>query len=206
MLDAHGQPDPGFNAPRRIDRGITEMFGLTKGLLADGTVAEGEARLLWDWIAANQDVAQCWPGNELTRRLKAVFADGHVSAEELDDLREIMRRAVGGIAGIHDTKNTSTALPFNDPQPPLEITDRVFVLTGRFACGCRSECEERVKRAGGWVEKNVTARTDILVVGYYGSRDWIQTAHGRKIEKAVRYREKHGRPWIISEEHWATHV
>jgi hypothetical protein len=42
-----------------------------------------------------------------------------------------------------------------------------------------------------------------LIVGTFGSRDWVHTSFGRKIEKAVTYRRAGQRLAIISEDHWA---
>lgn len=48
---------------------------------------------------------------------------------------------------------------------------------------------------------NITRRTSYLVIGTFGSRDWVHTAFGRKIEKAVSYREAVPLR-IVAEEHW----
>ena len=69
----------------------------------------------------------------------------------------------------------------------MEIPNRTFAFTGRFAYGTRGACEEAVRRIGGWVEPNVTKHADYLIIGTFASRDWLQTGYGRKILKAVEY-------------------
>jgi hypothetical protein len=80
----------------------------------------------------------------------------------------------------------------------LELIDRV-----RFAFGPRKACEEATTDLGGQAKRKVTLETDYVVIGTFGSRDWVQSSFGRKIEKAVEYRENYGSPAIISEDHWA---
>jgi NAD-dependent DNA ligase len=69
--------------------------------------------------------------------------------------------------------------------------------------GPRKRCENEILSRGGIIAPNVTLRTSYLVVGTLGSRDWVNTAFGRKIEKAVEYRERCGASIsIISERRW----
>lgn len=206
ILDPHGQPDPLFNFPRRVERDVAEMLGLAKGVLVDGVVTEDEARFLYDWTAAHPDVVGGWPGKVLARRLRQVFRDGWVSDEERRDLTDLLTELTGGGIYMGGGAEPSTLLPFDDPLPEIEIPNRVFVLTGRFAYGTRDACQDALRSVGGWSEDNVTLDTNYLVIGTFASRDWIQSNWGRKIEKAVRYREENGWPRIITEEHWAAHL
>jgi hypothetical protein len=48
----------------------------------------------------------------------------------------------------------------------------------------------------------VTKRTDYLVIGTFGSRDWVHTSFGRKIEKAVSLRGSGSGIAIAVEDHW----
>jgi hypothetical protein len=42
------------------------------------------------------------------------------------------------------------------------------------------------------------------VIGTFGSTDWVHTAFGRKIEKAVSYRDAGVLLRIVGEDHWAS--
>jgi NAD-dependent DNA ligase len=206
-IDRHGQPIArGFNASRRTERDISEMLGLAKGVLADGEVSSGEAALLNDWMRTHPDVVSTWPGDILARRLSHIFADGRVEEAEREDLAELLRDLVGGVAGILASDNASTTLPLDEPQPDVSFPGQIFVLTGKFAMGPRAACQDIVMRVGGACESSVTQRTTYLVIGTFGSRDWIHTSHGRKIEKAVEYRRKGTGIAIIGEDHWARHL
>jgi NAD-dependent DNA ligase len=89
------------------------------------------------------------------------------------------------------------------PQPhPLVFASQQFVVTGKFAYGARSAVFEAIEALGGSpTDAAPTKTTYYLVVGVFASRGWINTSHGRKIEKAVQLREKGTGINIISEEH-----
>ena len=67
------------------------------------------------------------------------------------------------------------------------------------------ECEEAIVARGGKIKgkAGVSQETDYLVIGEEGSKAWKQDNYGRKIEAAIVSRREHGKPAIISEEHWA---
>ena len=204
--DEQGQPYSGINVERRVRRDMAEMLGLCKGVLADGVVCEEEAFALMTWAEEHPDLALAWPGNVLYRRLRRIFDDGHASGSERDDLAGLMEELVGGTSGTVGGETATTGLPLDDPQPSLEVPDRVFVFTGRFAYGTRRTCEEAVRQLAGWAESGLTKRADYLIIGTFASRDWVQTSYGTKILKAVEYREKYSAPAIVSEQHWVAHL
>lgn len=206
MPNSHGQPDSRYNAERRAERDLCEMLGLAKGVLADGRVNEEEALAFRTWFDSRPEVAAHWPGIAIARRLRAIYSDGSASQDELDDLRDLLSELTGGEAGVICGEVASSELPLDRPPPSIEVTNRVFVLTGRFALGPRKACEESVRRIGGWCDADVTQRTDYLVIGTFASRDWKTSAFGKKILKAMEYRANHGKPRILGEDHWAAHL
>lgn len=204
QTDGNGQPSNlQFNATRRAERDVSEFLGLAKGVLADGTVVEAEAHAVRDWILAHPDASDRWPLNALTGRLQRIFADGHVDDMEREDLASLLADVVGGRATVVAGHDTTTNVPIDQPPPSLRWTGSVFVFTGKFVFAPRQECERQVIRLGGACESTTTKRTNYLVIGTFGSRDWAHTSYGRKIEKAVEYRNA-GQPLaIINEDHWA---
>ncbi len=204
MRDEDGQPlNPAFNAARRLDRDISEMLGLAKGMLADGVVSPSEAALLNDWARLHPETVSCWPGNVLLSRLDRVFADGVVTPEEQSDLADLLRQLTGGAAGVLAGDTASTTLPIDTPPPELVFPGHTFVFTGKFAFGPRRVCEGAVTTLGARAGSSITRDTHYLVIGTFGSRDWIHTSHGRKIEQAVTLRSAGGAIAILSEDHWA---
>ena len=205
IRDLDGQPfNSRFNRARRAERDISEMLGLAKGVLADGQVTDAEANLLRDWLRAHPDAVDGWLGEILWRRLHRIFEDGRVGEVERRDLAQLLSDLVGGKAGILVGDTTATDLPLDQPPPELHFLGSVFVFTGKFAFGLRAACEREVRRLGGLSERGITRRTKYLVIGTFGSRDWVQTSFGRKIEKAVAYRDRGTGLAIVSEDHWAT--
>ncbi len=202
--DFDGQPvSAGFNAQSRTERDISEMLGLVKGILADGVVNERKTLALRDWLRAHPDVTEKWPGEAFSEKLRRIFTDGVITYEECEDLRELLSEMVGGQAGIIGGENASTSLPLDKPVPKIVFPHQVFVFTGKFAFGPRSACEKLTQDAGGICEETVTRRTRYLVVGTFGSRDWIHSPYGRKIEKAVEFKTSGQSISIICEDHWA---
>ena len=93
---------------------------------------------------------------------------------------------------------------FDDPCEPegLVVTGASFCFTGTFVWGSRKLCAQRVVDLGGSFQKNLTTKTDYLVVGAMETRAWAATNYGRKIEAALDGRKTTGSPWIISEMAW----
>jgi len=205
-LDDHGQPFPAFNQARRTERDVSELLGLAKGMLADGEISLAEADMLRDWVASHPDVSGQWPTSCLVERLTRIYADSRVDDEERRDLAGLLKGLVGGDTGILIDKDTASSLPLDQPQPALAWTGRVFVFTGQMAFGPRRECMKHVQMFGGFCEDKVTLRTNYLVIGTFGSRDWAHTSFGRKIQKAVEYRESGIPIAIVSEDHWAAQL
>ena len=201
-LDEHGQPPPIVLQHMRSERDLQEMLGIAKGILMDGVVTDDEVRNFLSWCDRRPQVVSRWPGNQLHRRLVAILEDGVVDERERTELAEILGGLVGGTLGLHGTE-TPSSLPFTRPVPKVEIAGRTFVFSGKFAFGPRPVCEAVTVSMGGLVAPRVTRRTDYLIVGTFVSRDWRHGAFGRKIETAVRYREKRGEPAVVAEDHWA---
>ena len=205
-LDAHGQPNPAYNHLARHSRDISEMIGIVRGILYDGVVSEHEIRGLRDWAGRRPEVVSQWPGSILYERLCSILEDDVVTADERRDLAELLTDLVGGEVRMIGGQVGATTLPIDQPVPVIEIPDRVFVMTGRFAFGPRPVCVEATKSVGGWCENNVTLRTDYVVIGTFSSRDWKVSTFGNKIEKAIDYRTRHGHPAIVSEDVWAAAI
>lgn len=204
-IDLDGQPlNKLFNAERRIERDISEMLGLIKGVLADGKIDDSEIQYFKNWLLSHPDAISIWPCNILAERIEQIFKDGKISEDERIDLQQLFSDLVGGNAGIIGNTNAATMLPLDNPSPAIVYNDNVFVLTGKFAFGPRKVCQQFIQTAGGICEDAVTKRTRYLIIGTFGSLDWVHTTHGRKIEEAVQL-QKAGHPIsIIGEDHWTS--
>lgn len=189
--DPHGQPfNVRFNRARRAERDLCEMLGLVKGILADEFLADQEIRFLANWVSHHPDGVEQWTVNVVKQRLDRILADGRIDEDERGDLTGLLEAIVGGTAGIIQGDDASTQLPLDNPFPQFAWTSSVFVFTGKFAYGTRKDCEREVVRCSGVCEDSITMRTKYLIIGTFGSRDWVHTPFGRKIEKAVRCRDQ----------------
>ena len=57
--------------------------------------------------------------------------------------------------------------------------------------------------AGGTAERNITKHTNFVVLGTYVTPAWAHQSFGRKIEKAMEYRDQLGTGLhIVHEEDW----
>lgn len=201
--DPDGQaPSPRYRAAAVADRDVDELIGIVKGVLADGQVTKGEASFLLEWMESHANVRDDWPISVLYPRVVSALRDGVVSADEESELLGLLASAVGKNGPTRGVGSMSTALPVNDPAPKVEFDGHTFCFTGKFYSGTRDWCESQVLERGG-TNVAVSKKLSYLVIGEIGSRDWIHSTHGRKIEKAVMLRGDGIPIAIVAEEHWA---
>lgn len=198
--DDHNAP-AGIHYRRRIDRGIDELIGMCKGIIADKKVVQAEAEFLQNWIEANSEIQHTWPACVIYDRISRFMEDGILDAEEQKELFQLLKDTSGSLTG-DCFENSSTALPLEPECPELIVEGSLFCFTGKFAFGTRKNCEAEIINLGGRCHSTPAQKTDYLVIGILGSRDWMHTSHGRKIEKAVQLREAGHGVKILSEQMW----
>jgi NAD-dependent DNA ligase len=206
LTDEQGQPRVVFHPDALQDRHIDELIGICRGVVADDIVNEAEARYLAEWIDNHRDYAGVYPFDILYRRLHEMLADGVLDDEESRELVGILKQLTGESKDLPGVADASTSLPVDDPQPPIAVAGSSFVFTGVFTVGTRKKCEEIVVGLGGSMHKTVRKDTDYLVIGDIGSEQWIHSSHGRKIEKAIAYRQNGTGIAIVTEHHWIQYV
>ncbi len=203
MLDDHGRPlNRLYNHKRMNDRSIDELIGMARGIVADAMVNQKEVEFLRSWMEANVSFCEDRIVNQLYCRIHEILIDGVLDEEERQELLGILREFTGESTVVLPA-NMAATFPLCRPAPAVEFPTMAFCLTGKFAYGPRQVCEGVVLERGGHVFERLTMDVDYLVVGTFSSSDWAHTSYGRKIEKGVEYRSKHGRPSIISEDHWS---
>jgi len=197
--DGDGQPlNAFFNRPRRTGRNYDELIGIIRGIIADGRVCRAESDLLARWCLNYGVEAGEWPAGPIVARLNRIYEDGVVTESELDGLKDLLLEVIGG---DEQSVDAATELPLCKPVPAVVFDNNVFVFTGKFASGTRAYCQRETELRGGLCEDSVTLRINYLVIGAMGSRDWIHTPWGRKIERAKELQQSK-RIAIISEETW----
>ncbi|MDR5836610.1 BRCT domain-containing protein [Caballeronia sp. LZ034LL] len=207
-LDRDGQPlIRAFRGQAVAERKLDELIGIVKGVLADGVVSQGEAEFLLQWLEANREVAAIWPANVIYPRLAEALADGVLDLREEGELLELLLQTVGGNkAPSQGDASDSTMLPLTRPAPAVVFPDRSFCFTGKFFSGTRDWCRRQVHERGGFPAEAITKKLHYLVIGEIGSRDWLHSTYGTKIQKAVSHASTGAPLAIVSEEHWVKHL
>ena len=203
-----GQPlNQAFRSAAIVDRQINELIGIVKGVMADGMVHQGEVEFLISWLETNRGALDKWPAKAIYPRLKAALADGNMDLDEEREILDLLLSTVGGnTAPMKGESSNSTSLPYTQPQSLITFDTRLFCFTGKFQSGSRQWCEGQVVSKGGLATGSITKKLHYLVIGEIGSRDWMHSTHGRKIEKAIEYNEAGHSIAILSEQHWFEHL
>lgn len=196
------------NENRNLKRSCESLLGICTGLLADGQLNESEIKFLNQWLLDHEEIASTWPGEVLAIRIKEALSDGVITPDELEHLKLSLSDLIGGTlqeTGV--TGGLSTKMSFDDESAiPIEFSQMAFCFTGQFLYGTRAACERSVQAKGAQSFSDVRKNLDYLVVGTMASRDWANSSHGRKIEKAFDYQSKGSSLLIVSEEHWIRHL
>jgi len=204
FLTSSAAPDSRMTHSRRLDRSTDELIGLCRGILADGAINISEARFLDEWLRRHAEFATSYPFNVLVERLHDALKDGVFEPEEEAQLLEALSKLVGGEtqheeSGAH---SLSCALPLDDPAPAIVYPDHAFAVTGVFVYGSRARVALAIAERGADLKSTMSGKVDYLVIGDVGSRDWVHSSFGRKIEEAVALKEDGSGVAIICERHW----
>lgn len=191
-----------FNRKDIDDRQIDTLIGMGKGLIADGQLNQAEAEFLLTWLVQSRRCSENPIILNLLGKVECFLEDGVLDEEESAELLDVLHKITGDASEFGELAKT-TSLPINHPVPEVWFPDKSFLFTGTCAFGTRKQCQEATERLGGISAKNVTKDLDYLVLGTYVTDSWAHETFGRKIEKAMAYREQGAPLVIIKEEHWA---
>jgi NAD-dependent DNA ligase len=191
-----------YNRKAIQDRQIDTLIGLSKGITADGKVDQTEAEFLQTWLVQNSQSENPIIIN-LLNKVGEMLDDGILDQEESEELLDILHSISGDKTELGEVSKTST-LPTCSPAPSIEYNGSSFLFTGTCAFGTRKKCQSVIESMGGINAKSVTKNLDYLVLGTYVTDSWIHESFGRKIEKAMQYRDSGLPIKIITEEHWLT--
>ena len=192
-----------LHAQRRVEQGLAEMFGLVRGVAADGLVSADEATRLSEWARASPEVASRWPANILARRLERIFADGRLESRERARLSSMLSQLAENPSGLARGFPLATDLPLTRPEPGVTFEGQTFVFAGPMAYGPTHQCEREVTELGGTCERGINRRTDYVVIGALAAGDWAQSEFGALVDEVVQYRARGVPIAVVTEEHWA---
>jgi NAD-dependent DNA ligase len=190
-----------YNKKSIQDRQIDTLIGLSKGLTADDKINQAEANFLHSWLIQNQVASENPLIQNLIIKVNAMLADGQLDDEESSELLALLRSISGESSEIGELAKTSS-LPICSPFPKILFQSNTFLFTGTCAFGTRKQCQEAIESLGGVNAGSVTKSLNYLVLGTYVTDSWAHETFGRKIEKAIEYKNSGVPLYIISEEHW----
>ncbi|WP_025770889.1 BRCT domain-containing protein [Thioalkalivibrio sp. HK1] len=191
-----------YNRKNIQDRQIDTLIGLSRAFIADRVVNQAEAECLHAWLVQSSDSKNPIVLNLLSK-VAPMMEDGELDAEEAAELFKLLQNFSGGEAEPDEAFKT-TRLPVCSPAPEIHFQGGRFLFTGTCAFGTRKRCQEEVERRGGINLASVTRNLDYLILGDYVTASWAHETFGRKIEKAMQYRDAGVPLSIITEEHWLT--
>jgi NAD-dependent DNA ligase len=190
-----------FRKQNLDERQIDELIGISRGFCADGSICQSEAEYLQKWLIANRHITSNPVVENLLHKINRVLSDGILTSDEATELLETLNTFTGGDIETGEILK-STSLPLDSPAPDIIFAGKSFCFTGTFGFGTRGECESFIGSKGGQSHPRITKKLNYLVIGAYATDAWIHSSYGRKIEKALSYRDEGAPIAIVSEEHW----
>lgn len=193
-----------LGSDRISSRQIDELIGLSRGLVADGSVNQAEAEFLQKWLAANVGISGQPVIGDLYRLVSGFLRDGVLDDDERASLFETLTAFTNGNFELGEPLKP-TSLPLCRPAPKLSFGGRRYCFTGTFLFGQRRACEAAVLERGGDTG-GLTQKTNVLVIGAYATESWKHSTFGNKIIQAAEWRAAGIPISIVSEEHWQAHL
>lgn len=185
-----------------LGRSCEALWGICTGIMADKELGDEEIRFLDQWLRDNKEIAATWPGDVVYARVQDVLADGVITEDERNHLKQTLTGLIDGT--LRDTPahpKTPTATPIEETDT-IEIPGRSFCFTGTFLFGTQAACERAVSRRGGIPLPEVQPELDYLVVGAMASEAWADMDFGRNVQQATDYQKEGCDIVIIGEEIW----
>jgi NAD-dependent DNA ligase len=202
-FDKNGQPSASINHNRNVLKAINTLYGILIGMTADGKINDDEIHALNLWLSDHRCYGNHFPLDVMNLRVANILQDGNITKEEREDFQSVVTQIIGGT--YHETGalgGNSTSFMHDTPDS-IKISGSSFCFTGAFVFGTRKQCQKVITDLGGVHVDFVTLKLDYLVVGALASRDWIASAHGRKIEAAFNLQKQGHKIKILGEDIWA---
>ena len=164
---------------------IDEPIGFLTGVASDGVLNDQEVDGLSGWLNRNETIREKWPASVIVNRLNNVLEDCIITDEERHDLMVTVNQITGNDNSASDVSYESSTEVWGDEVDDIKVAGSIFCLTGEFVSGDRNSVDTNLRLRGAETSPYVNKNVDYLEIGTLASRDWLSTAHGRKIEKAL---------------------
>ena len=166
---------------------LNELNSILKEIAYDGVLTEREISFLTDWMEANSFLKGNFPYDRIYYKLVEVLEDGVVSQQEKEELLQLFKSADDPV------ETASFECGF------LEVMGKQVCLSGEFDYGDKDIVSSYLIQKGAIMQRTVTQKTNILVVGGQGSSAWSAGNYGTKIKKALELQAKGFSIMIIRE-------
>ncbi|MBR1862889.1 MAG: 3'-5' exoribonuclease [Ruminococcus sp.] len=156
---------------------LRKLDDLLVGIASKGELTQSDTKKVRAWLKSNPDCIEDYPVYEIAELFKP---------------RAELENAVGRIEAC--------CMPlFQENGAPIDLSNKNIVLTGEFKCGSPAEITLELERQGAKVSKNVTKKTNYLIVGSCLSPDWSFRHYGQKFKYAKELQRQGQDIRVISE-------
>jgi hypothetical protein len=184
-----------------LTAGILKLQGIVKGIAIDKEINLAELEYLDLWLESNEYLKNTWPYDELYNITTNIIRDRIITPDEHD---EILKFCTALSSFADDDASNSESLTtlssgFFQVDPDITFQERTFCLTGVSKKFKRKEIADKIELYGGFVQNNISAKLNYLVVCDEKNTCWAFSCYGRKIEEAMNHR-KQGKQIVIVHE------
>ena len=167
--------------PSKNTQELLALSAFLEGITCNDELTEGELAHLQRWLDEHKHLKGNYPYDRIYTTMMTAFEDGIIDSEERQALLLLFKQVYNPI------DNTDCGCIEGDT---IDISGRLFCITGEFNCGERKTVLEKLSAKGGISQGSVTRKTEFLIVGSKGSEMWSAGNYGTKIKKALELQEK----------------
>lgn len=159
-------------------KAINKLNGILIGITCDDILSNDEIYALNSWLSENRSLAGNYPFDMISSAINEVLKDGMIDESEREYLLELFKEAADPLS------NAKRKLYLND------LKGKTICLSGEFTGFSKEEFTCKLNSLGAIVKETVTRKTEILIVGGLGSKQWACGNYGNKVKKALEMQEQ----------------
>lgn len=164
-------------------RKLLELQNLLFDVTEHGGITEADIFFVKQWLDENSEFEKDFPCAVLKTKINAAL-NASPQDSAFDELYDVFKYA---------------AEPLKEIGCFLLWQGMNVCITGDFELGEEHEVEERLEKYGFTLNKSVTKKLDILLVGNLGNDLWTFGTYGEKVKKALEYRQNGAAINIVTE-------
>ncbi len=158
---------------------LLELLNVLSAITADGKINFQEMERLRGWIKDHPELAGNYPYDTVYRQIEVILEDGIVEELELNELHKVCKQLIDPVGNGCPCAQTS-----------VDVKGKNVVLSGEFSIGSKAKVESILTERGAAIQKSVTSKTNIVLVGNEGNNAWVAGNYGTKVKKAMELQAK----------------